>query len=222
VSTHTHSYPASGEDTFVAQVERAQLCDLFESVGPQAPTLCGDWDTHHLVAHLVVREGTPLGIVNLLRPAVGDEEVERVVRERDFDSLVDEIRAGPPRLSVFGTALTDKAGNGLEFFIHHEDVRRAQTEFDHREIPEWAEDELWTGLGFMGRRLLRKSPVGVELVRSDNAERRVVGKKDPAVVIAGLPSEITLFGYGRGAVADLVFDGAPADIARLQSAPLGL
>ncbi len=84
MSTHTHPYPTSGDDTFVAQVERAQLCDLFERVGPQAPTLSGDWDTHHLAAHLVVREGTPMGVVNLMRPTVGDEEVERVVAERDY------------------------------------------------------------------------------------------------------------------------------------------
>jgi len=144
VSAHAHPYPVSPEDTFVAQVERAQLCDLFDEVGPDAPTLSGSWDAHHLAAHLVAREGTPLGVVLLMRPKVGDEEVERLVGERDFASLVDEIREGPPRMSVFGTDLTDKAGNGLEFFIHHEDVRRTRAGFD-RELArdgllaEWKE-----------------------------------------------------------------------------------
>ncbi|MEJ7629787.1 MAG: hypothetical protein WKF54_09365 [Nocardioidaceae bacterium] len=48
MSTHTHAYPATQHDTFVAKVERAQLCDLFEELGPEAPTLSGDWDTGEL------------------------------------------------------------------------------------------------------------------------------------------------------------------------------
>jgi uncharacterized protein (TIGR03085 family) len=218
VSTHTNLYPTSNDDTFVAKVERAQLCDLLDEVGPHAPTLSGDWDTHHLAAHLVVREGTPLGVVTLMRPTVGDEEVERLVRERDFTALVDEIRNGPPRFSVFGTDLTDKAGNGLEFFIHHEDVRRAQPDLGNRELPEWAQDELWGGLAFMGRRLMRKAPVGVGLKRSDNGELRVVAKKTHTVVVVGLPSEIALFAYGRGAFAGVRLDGEPDDVAALRSA----
>ncbi len=222
VSTHTNPYPTSSDDTFVAKVERAQLCDLLDQVGPHAPTLCDTWDAHHLAAHLVVREGSPLGVVKILRPNAGDEEIERVVNERDFASLVDEIRAGPPRLSVFGTGMTDKAGNGLEYFIHHEDVRRARPGFDHRELPAWAQDELWGGLGFMGRRLLRKAPVGVGLKRSDNGELRVVAKKPRSVVVVGLPSEIALFAFGRGAVAEVDLDGEPDDVETLRSARFSL
>ena len=221
MTTHEHPYPVSPEDTFVAQVERAQLCDLFDEVGPDAPTLSGSWDAHHLAAHLVAREGTPLGVVLLMRPKVGDEEVERLVGERDFASLVDEIREGPPRMSVFGTDLTDKAGNGLEFFIHHEDVRRTRAGFDHRELPPWAQDELWSGLGFMVRGLMRKAPVGVALKRRDTGELRVAAKKARTVVMVGLPTELALFAYGRGSVADVELDGDPEDVAVLQSAHFG-
>jgi uncharacterized protein (TIGR03085 family) len=222
MSTHTHPYPVSPDDTFVAQVERAQLCLLFDEVGPQAGTLCEGWDAHHLVAHLVVREGTPLGIVTLLRPTVGDEEVERVVHERAFASLVDEIRGGPPRMSVFGTPVTDKAGNGLEYFIHHEDVRRARPGFEMRELPTWAQDELWGGVGFMSRRLFRKAPVGVALKRTDTGELKVAAKKTRTVVVEGLPSELALFGYGRGSVASVEMTGEPADVAALRAARFGV
>lgn len=221
MSTHTNPYPASPDGTFVARVERAQLCDLFDRVGPAAPTLSGDWDAHHLVAHLVAREGTPLGVVLMMRPKVGDDEVERLVAERGFASLVEEIRAGPPRLSVFGTGFGDKAGNGLEFFVHHEDVRRAQPGFDHRELPGWAQDELWTGLGFTVRALMRKAPVGAALRRSDTGELRVATKKARTVVVTGLPSELALFAYGRGAVADVELVGDQADVAALTSARFG-
>lgn len=37
-------------------VERAQLCDLFDELGPDAPTLCEGWRTTELAAHLWTRE----------------------------------------------------------------------------------------------------------------------------------------------------------------------
>jgi len=218
MSAHLHRYPETPDDTFVAQVERAQLCDLLDQVGPHAPTRCSGWDTHHLAAHLVVREGSPLGVVRLLRQSAADAEVERTVAERDFDSLVEDLRTGPPRASVFGTALTNRRGNGLEFYIHHEDVRRGRPGFDQRELPAWAQDELWSGVVFLGWHLLRKSPVGVGLRRSDNGELRVVAKKPRAVVVAGLPSEIALFVYGRADVAKVALEGAPDDVAALRAA----
>ena len=39
--------------------ERAEMCDLFASVGPDAPTLCEGWNTSDLLAHLLVRERRP-------------------------------------------------------------------------------------------------------------------------------------------------------------------
>ena len=39
------------------------LCDLFEEVGPDAPTLCGDWTTRDLAAHLVMRERRPDDVI---------------------------------------------------------------------------------------------------------------------------------------------------------------
>lgn len=129
----------------------------------------------------------------MMRPTVGDEEVERLVAERGFDSLVEAIRGGPPRLSVFGTAFTDKAGNALEFFIHHEGVRRVQAGYDKRELPSWAQDELWSSLGFTVRGLMRKAPVGAALKHSDTGELRVASKKGRTVVVVGPPSELALF-----------------------------
>ena len=40
----------------VAQDERARLVETMRAVGPDHPTLCGDWTTRDLAAHLVVRE----------------------------------------------------------------------------------------------------------------------------------------------------------------------
>lgn len=205
----------------MAQVERAELCDLFDEVGPSAPTLSGSWDTHHLVAHLVAREGTPLGLLKIMRPRVGDEVVDELVAERDYAALVEQIRTGPPRLSVFGTGFTDRLGNSLEFFVHHEDVRRAKPQWTARELPSWVQDEIWDRLKFVARGLTRRSPVGLRLQRSDTADWTVPVKKSNATVVEGLPSELALFANGRGAVAAVDFSGPPESIELVQHASFG-
>ena len=42
-----------------ASRERAALVTTMRAVGPDAPTLCGDWTTRDLAAHLVLRERRP-------------------------------------------------------------------------------------------------------------------------------------------------------------------
>ena len=55
--------------------------------------------------------------------------------------------------------------------MHHEDVRRAQPDWQPREISPELADVLWSRLG-MARLMLRKAPVGVELVRADDPAHR--------------------------------------------------
>ena len=40
--------------------ERAQLSDLLDELGPEAPTLLAPWTTRDMAAHLVLRERDPL------------------------------------------------------------------------------------------------------------------------------------------------------------------
>lgn len=216
------SYPGSGEATSVAQVERAQLCDLFDEVGPHAPTLCTPWDTSHLAAHLVARERSPLGLLSMFRPKSAEEDLERLVVDRDFGALVEELRGGPPTMSLFGTGITDRLGNGLEFFVHHEDVRRALPGFDTRELPAWAADQLWQGLTFAARGLMRKAPVGAALRRNDTGQLAVGSKKARTVIVAGPVPELALFAFGRGAVAEVDLDGSPEDVSALRATRFGL
>jgi uncharacterized protein (TIGR03085 family) len=194
----------------VSQVERAVLCDLFDEVGPGAPTLCTGWDAHHLAAHLVIREATPLGAVKTIRAKVSDEETDRLAAEQGFESLVSEIRGGPPLLSVFSLTQVDRLWNTLEFFVHHEDVRRAADAWEPRTLPGWAQDQLWSRLPFGARIAMRQSPVGVVLRRSDTGDTTVANKRAARVAVVGLPSELALFTFGRGQVAQVEFDG-PTD-----------
>jgi uncharacterized protein (TIGR03085 family) len=209
--------PEPGTEENLARAERAQLCDLFEVVGPDAPTMCAGWNTHHLAAHLVIREGSPVTSISTLVRGRGDERLAETVAGTAFDSLVATIRSGPPTFSFFGTRLTDRIGNSVEYFVHHEDVRRARARFTARELPDWAEDQIWKSLGLLSKALIRKAPMGVALRRSDTGALRVASRGDRTVVIEGLPSELTLFCFGRGQVAEVSFDGREADVEALQN-----
>jgi len=122
--------------TTPAQSERRELCDLFDEVGPDAPTLCGDWTTRDLAAHLVMRERRPDGAVGIVfSPAAGySDKVQSSIANSSWPKLVDTVRSGPPIWSPTRIAAVDKLANTVEFFVHHEDVRRAGDSWDEREL----------------------------------------------------------------------------------------
>lgn len=198
----------------VSQVERVLLCASFREVGPEAPTLCGGWDTYQLANHLVRREASPLGSLWAVVPGVGSS-VEQQGVGTDFSDLVDTIAAGPPRLSVFSTRTADRALNTLEFFVHHEDVRRAAPGWQPRTLPRWAEDQLWSRLRLMAKLVMRRSPVPVQLVRTDTGDMSTARKGSPPAVIRALPSEMALFAHGRSEVARVDLEGPEDAVRRL-------
>ncbi len=109
----------------LAQQERKTLCDLFVERGPDAPTLCEGWLTADLAAHLVVRERRPDSGPGLVWPPLAGytDKVRHGVRDRmPWEKLVETVRRGPPLL----LRPFDGPMNTVEFFIHVEDVRRAQ------------------------------------------------------------------------------------------------
>lgn len=208
----------------VSWVERALLCDTLEQVGPEAPTLSGEWDAHHLVAHLVVREGNPVRSVWAAISRSGDDQVDSLVSSTDFSQLVDEFRAGPPKLSLLKSAKADHHLNTLEFFVHHEDVLRAVEPGARRMLPPWAEDQIWSRLKMLARLTMRHSPVPVALQRTDDPdEPPATASKGPhPVVVDGLPSELTLYAHGRDAVASFELTGRAAAVEKLRAARFGL
>jgi uncharacterized protein (TIGR03085 family) len=191
----------------VSRVERALLCDLFTAVGPTAPTLCEGWDAHHLAAHLVGREGNPVRQVASAVPALGDRSVDNLVAHRDFASLVETLRTGPPRLSLFSVGRLEPLLNVVEYFIHHEDVRRAVDGWEPRVLPTWAEDQLWARTVGFAKLTWRRKPTALVLERSDTGDQAHISKGEDVVVLRGLPSEISLYLSGRQAVARLDVTG---------------
>ena len=153
----------------LARDERLALCALLDETGPDAPTLCEGWTTRDLAAHLVLRENRmDAGIGILGGPLAGyTSRVQHRLSERtSFSDLVTTIRNGPPRLSVFGLPGVDERANVVEFFVHHEDVRRGSAGWAERKMAPALADALWRRLS-MARMVLRKAPVGVELARDD-------------------------------------------------------
>jgi uncharacterized protein (TIGR03085 family) len=108
-------------------IERKQLADLFDELGPDAPTLLDPWMTRDLAAHLVLREHDYLAAPGLVLPGAWGRFAERrrtALARKDFPWLVATIRSGPPR-GFFRIGWVRRLPNLNEFFVHHEDVRRA-------------------------------------------------------------------------------------------------
>ncbi|MFD0000301.1 TIGR03085 family metal-binding protein [Nocardia sp. NPDC127526] len=193
----------------LAQRERQALVRTMAEVGPDAPTLCGEWTTRDLAAHLIVRERRPDAAPGImLKPFARHlENVQRAVARRPFEQLLDEVRGGPP----WYLRPVDGLMNLTEMFVHHEDVRRGSPGWEPRQLAAADEDRLWKVLGGLARMAYRKSPVTVALATPDG--RRVIAhtKGDRTVVLAGPPSELLLHAFGRNAVR-LETTGDPDDV----------
>jgi uncharacterized protein (TIGR03085 family) len=210
----------------VATDERTALCDLFDQLGPDQPTLCEGWLTRDLAAHLVLREhrlDAAPGI--LLSPfAKHTKRVQDGYAQRPWAELVDLVRAGPPAWWPTRIEALDKAVNSVEFFVHHEDVRRGQENWAPREPDERRDAALWDGLRRAGKMALRKTTVGLILRhRTQGTEiKEITVKRGPNTVTAvGEPGELLLFAFGRDAVR-VEFEGEQSSIAVVRGIDRGL
>ncbi|GAA2263378.1 TIGR03085 family protein [Streptomyces ruber] len=207
-----------------AKRERLLLADLLEAVGPDAPTLCEGWRTRDLAAHVAVRERRPDAAGGaFVKPLAS--RLEKVMAEftaKPYEELVQLVRTGPPRFSPFSLKQIDEAANVVEFYVHTEDVRRAQPDFTRRELDPVFQDALWSRLERMARLMGRSAPTGLVLRRPDG--RTVVAHKGtPVVTVTGEPSELLLFLYGRQQAADVALDGDKDAIAKIhESKQLGI
>ena len=186
--------------TRFASIERQGLCDTFERVGPDAPTLCSPWLTRDLAAHLVVRERRPDVAGAIWLPALTGrlERVQNGYAAWDWPRLINEVRTGPPVWSPTSLGPVDEAINTAEFFVHHEDVLRGGPNWSARELPCDLEAALWGIVSKVARLQLARSRVGVVLVAPSYGERQVHGQTDlGTVVITGTPGELLLYSFGR-------------------------
>ncbi|WP_411106032.1 TIGR03085 family metal-binding protein [Streptomyces sp. cmx-4-9] len=205
-----------------AKRERLLLADLLEAAGPEAPTLCDGWTCRELAAHVVVRERRPDAagglLLNVLKARLDKAMAEYAAKP--YEELLQLIRTGPPRLSPYALKQIDESANAVEFFVHAEDVRRAQPDWSPREVDPVFADSLWSRLEKMARLTGRRSPVGLVL-RRPNGQTAVAHKGSPVVTVTGEPGELTLFCFGRQDAAAVALDGEKDAVARLTAAKLG-
>ncbi|MBM4796227.1 TIGR03085 family protein [Streptomyces sioyaensis] len=206
-----------------AKRERLLLADLLESAGPEAPTLCENWSARDLAAHVVVRERRADAAAGVLvKPlAARLQRVQAEFAAKPYEELIQLIRTGPPRMSPFALKQLDEVSNTVEFYVHTEDVRRAQPDWSARELDPVFADALWSRLERMARVLGRKSPVGLVLRRPDG-RTAVAHRGTPVVTVVGEPGELTMFAFGRQEAADVALDGDKEAIDRLLTAKLGV
>ncbi|MEU8382260.1 TIGR03085 family metal-binding protein [Streptosporangium sp. NPDC048865] len=206
-----------------ARAERSALSDLLARLGPDAPTLCEGWTTFDLAAHLVVRERRPDaagGIV--LKPLAGHTArvQESMKTRKGYAGLVELVRSGPG--GPYRLPGLDEAANTTEFFVHHEDVRRAQRVWEPRELPAELEERFWKQIHRGARLFLRRSPVRVVLHRIGGGVAVGGPKEGPQVEVTGTAGELLLFCFGRQAHAKVDVSGDDDAVARLMDASLGV
>ena len=202
-----------------AQEERAALAALLEETGPDGPTLCDGWQTRDLAAHLVLRERRPDAAAGVMGgPLAGyTARVQRQYLGRySYPELVGLFRSGPPPLSLFAIPGADEAANAVEYFVHHEDVRRAGEEWTERPLDSGLSEMLWKRLKG-ARLLLRSAPTGVVLAREGDGKLDLIVAKDavPSVTVTGSPAELTLWSMGRARAAHVTLDGPEDAVAKL-------
>ncbi|MFJ5994413.1 TIGR03085 family metal-binding protein [Streptomyces sp. NPDC092370] len=199
-----------------AKRERLLLADLLETAGPDAPTLCEGWTTRDLAAHVVVRERRPDAAGGILIKQLAPR-LDKVMAEytaKPYDELIQLIRTGPPRFSPFSLKPVDEASNIIEFYVHTEDVRRAQPDWSPRDLDPVFQDALWSRLERTARLMGRGVPTGLVLRRPDG-QTAVAHRGTPVVTVTGEPSELVLFCYGRQSAAKVGLDGDENAIAKL-------
>jgi uncharacterized protein (TIGR03085 family) len=211
-------------DPLFDAAERAQLSDLLGELGPEAPTLLAPWTTRDLAAHLVLRERDYLAGPGLVLPGAWGRLAERRRRTlalRDFTWLIATLRSGPPP-GFFRIGWVRRLPSLNEFFVHHEDVRRANGR-GPRTNDHAMDEALWRNVSrapwFLARRL---RGAGLELQWAGTAKTVRARRGEPTARIAGPPGELLLYLFGRQGAAQVEVSGPAAAIEALRRARFGM
>lgn len=208
--------------TGFAPLERTALADLLTSLGPDAPTLCEGWTTRDLAAHLVIRAYRPDAGPGIVIKALAGHTRKLQARAAagDWPALVEKVRKRP-----WWGALLDEAFNRTEYFVHHEDVRRAQEGWQPRELGREFSEALWSRVQALARLVLRRTPATVTLT-APGFGIAVAGRggatPDVTVDLVGQPQELLLFLMGRQEHALVDLTGPENVTSRMRRARYGV
>jgi uncharacterized protein (TIGR03085 family) len=204
--------------------ERVELCNLLDELGPMAPTLLSPWTTRDIAAHLVLREHDPLAAPGLVVPGSWGrfaEQRRRSLALGNFAGLTARIRSGPPP-GFFRIGWVRRFPNLNEFFVHHEDVRRANGR-GGRSTEDAMDEALWGNVGraawFLTRRL---RGAGLELQWAGDLQTVRARRGRPMVRVTGPPGELLLYLFGRQEAAQVEVDGPAAAVEAVRRARFGM
>ena len=212
------------ESLWLARRDRLGLCDLLDELGPDAPTLCEGWSTRDLAAHLVARDRGPTACPGWSSTGStggpsGSGSERPSARTRSWSP---RLRAGPPSWSPLALPRFDRLGNTHEFFVHFEDVRRAETGWTARALDDDGRGRSVEGRSagsVAGRSRPRRSASSCNGRTARSSAPRAA---TPTVTITGPPGELLLYAFGREDHALVDLDGAPAEaVGRARLRPNG-
>lgn len=209
---------------FFDAVERARLCDLLAELGPEAPTLLAPWTARDVAAHLLLRERDHVAGPGMVLPGAWArlaERRQRALAQQDFTWLVATLRSGPPP-GFFRVGWVRRLPSLNEFFVHHEDVRRANGRGPRTNEPA-LDEALWRNVSrapwFLARRL---RGAGLELRWAGTAQTVRARRGEPAARLAGPPGELLLYLFGRQRAAQVEVSGPAAAVEAVRHARFGL
>jgi uncharacterized protein (TIGR03085 family) len=138
----------------------------------------------------------------------------------DYFDLIDTIRSGPR--GVFRLGWLRRLPNLNEFFVHHEDVRRANGG-RRRDLDSAMNQALWSNVrsgAFYLTRRLRGAGLDIHNVVTGQTVRARRGTMTSH--LTGEPGELLLYLFGRRAIAEVEIDGPTTATERLKTARIGL
>ncbi len=205
-------------------VERAQLSDLLEELGPGAPTLLAPWRARDIAAHLILRERDYLAGPGLVLPGPWGrlaEQRQRALALKDFTWLIATLRSGPPP-GFFRIGWVRRLPSLNEFFVHHEDVRRANGR-GPRTNQRAMDEALWRNVSGAPRFLARRlRGAGLELHWAGTTKTIRARRGEPTARITGPPGELLLYLFGRQDAAQVEVSGPAAAVDAVRRARFGM
>jgi uncharacterized protein (TIGR03085 family) len=191
------------EGASFARRERSSLCDLLADLGPDASTLCNGWRSADLAAQLFIRDHRPdatPGMVLKFAPArAWTKRVQDGARDTlTWEALIGKVRPGPASLM----RPFDKGANTLEYFVHHEDLRRGQPGWEPRMLAPEDETVLWGQLGRLRTAaLLSRSifhhPAAAARLEAPGKPPLLLTKSGQGTIVQGSVGELVMWLNGR-------------------------
>jgi uncharacterized protein (TIGR03085 family) len=145
-----------------------------------------------------------------------------LAEKREFGWVVERIRSGPPS-GFFRIGWVRSFPSLNEFFVHQEDVRRANGLGPRDTLTPALEAALWRNVRRGSRVLSRRlRQIGLEIEWAGTTEHITVHKGEPTARLTGPPGELLLYLFGRPAAAQVEVTGAAEAVATVRRTRFGM